>query len=107
MKISILLPLKENFSPTYAGAVSLFINDTLRSSKFRKNITVYGHTNYKKRLLKHNSGTGAKSTKGYEWVLIYKKLFLSKTNALKFEYKLKKNRKLRSSILKDYNESVS
>jgi putative endonuclease len=40
-------------------------------------------------------------------VLIYKKLFFSKTNALKFEYKLKKNRKLRSSILKDYNESVS
>ena len=49
MKISILLPLKENFSPSYAGAVSLFINDTLRSSKFRKNITVFGHTNYKKK----------------------------------------------------------
>ena len=49
MKISILLPLKENFSPSYAGAVSLFINDTLRSSKFRKDITVFGHTNYKKK----------------------------------------------------------
>ena len=48
MKISILLPLKENFSPSYAGAVSLFINDTLRSSDFRKNITVFGHTNFKK-----------------------------------------------------------
>ena len=52
MKISILLPLKENFSPSYAGAVSLFINDTLRSSKFRKNITVFGHTNYKKKFNK-------------------------------------------------------
>ena len=49
MKISILLPLKENFSPSYAGAVSLFINDTLKSSKFRKDITVFGHTNYKKK----------------------------------------------------------
>ncbi len=49
MKISILLPLKENFSPSYAGAVSLFINDTLKSSEFRKEITVFGHTNYKKR----------------------------------------------------------
>jgi len=48
MKISILLPLKENFSPSYAGAVSLFINDTLKSSKFKKNITVFGHTNYYK-----------------------------------------------------------
>ena len=50
MKISILLPLKENFSPSYAGAVSLFINDTLRTSKFRKNITVFGHTDYKKKI---------------------------------------------------------
>ena len=49
MKISILLPFKENFSPTYAGAVSLFINDTLKLSKFRKNITVYGFTHYKKK----------------------------------------------------------
>ena len=48
MKISILLPFKENFSPSYAGAVSLFINDTLKFSKFRKNITVYGFTDYKK-----------------------------------------------------------
>ena len=80
----------------------------LKSISHLNNKTYVGFTtNYKKRLLKHNSGKGAKSTKGYEWILIYKKVFLSKTNALKFEYKLKKNRKLRSSILKDYNESVS
>ena len=48
MRISILLPFKENFSPSYAGAVSLFINDTLKFSKFRKNIIVYGFTDYKK-----------------------------------------------------------
>ena len=35
MKISILLPYKENFSPSYAGAVSLFINDTLKFSKLK------------------------------------------------------------------------
>jgi putative endonuclease len=80
----------------------------LKSISHLKNKSYVGFTtNYKKRLIKHNSGKGAKSTKGYKWVLIYKKLFLLKTNALKFEYKLKKNRKLRSSILKDYNESVT
>ena len=47
MKISILLPYKENFSPSYAGAVSLFINDTLRISKYKNNTTVYGNTEYK------------------------------------------------------------
>ena len=54
----------------------------LKSISHLNNKTYVGYTtNYKKRLIKHNSGIGAKSTKGYEWVLIYKKLFLSKTNA--------------------------
>ena len=48
MKISILLPYKENFSPEYAGAVSLFVKDTTLRSKFKKNIIVFGHTEYKK-----------------------------------------------------------
>ena len=47
MKISILLPYKENFSPIYAGAVSLFIKDTVKLSKFKKYITVYGNTDLK------------------------------------------------------------
>ncbi len=47
MKISILLPYKENFSPTYAGAVSLFVKDTVQLSKFKKNITIFGNTNLK------------------------------------------------------------
>ena len=46
MKISILLPYKENFSPLYPGAVSLFIKDTSYISKYRKHLTVYGNTNY-------------------------------------------------------------
>ncbi len=49
MKISILLPFKENFSPNYAGAVSLFVKDTSKISKFKKNITIYGNTEYKKK----------------------------------------------------------
>ena len=49
MKISILLPFKENFSPDYAGAVSLFINDTIKLSKFKNTSTVYGFTEYKKK----------------------------------------------------------
>ena len=48
MKISILLPYKENFSPEYPGAVSLFVYETSKISKFKKKITVFGNTNYKK-----------------------------------------------------------
>ncbi|MBD1172566.1 glycosyltransferase [Pelagibacterales bacterium SAG-MED05] len=49
MKISILLPYKENFSPTYPGAVSLFVYETSKKSAFKKNITVYGSTKLKKK----------------------------------------------------------
>ena len=49
MKISILLPYKENFSPEYPGAVSLFVNDTARISRYKKNITIFGNTIYKKK----------------------------------------------------------
>ena len=52
------------------------------------------------RLKKHNSSKGAKATRGYKWKIIYIKRFLSKSEALSFEYFLKKDRKKRSSILK-------
>ena len=48
MKISILLPYKENFSPEYPGAVSIFLNSVIKRSKYKNNITVYGFTNFKK-----------------------------------------------------------
>jgi len=47
MKISILLPYKENYSPEYAGAVSIFVNSTSKLSIFKKNITIFGNTNFK------------------------------------------------------------
>ena len=49
MKIGILLPYKENFSPEYPGAVSLFVNDTSLKSKYKKNIIIFGNTEYKKK----------------------------------------------------------
>ena len=47
MKISVLLPYKENFSPSYAGAVSLFVNDTTKLSKYKNNTVVFGNTQFK------------------------------------------------------------
>ena len=47
MNISILLPFKENYSKKIAGAVSLFVNDTVNISNFKKNIIIYGSTNEK------------------------------------------------------------
>ena len=55
MKISILLPYKENYSYNYAGAVSLFVYDTTKLSKFNKNIIIFGSTNFKSTLSKNYS----------------------------------------------------
>ncbi len=49
MKIGILLPYKENFSPEYPGAVSLFVYETSKKSKYKKDIIVFGNTKYKKK----------------------------------------------------------
>jgi len=49
MKISILLPYKENFSPEYPGAVSIFLNSVIKVSKYKKFITVFGNTLFKKK----------------------------------------------------------
>ncbi len=53
MKISILLPYKENFSPAYAGAVSLFVKDTVKNSKFQKSTYIFGNMEYSKPFLKN------------------------------------------------------
>ena len=50
MKISILLPYKENFSPTYPGAISIFLHGIILKSKYKNKITVYGNTKYKKKI---------------------------------------------------------
>jgi len=64
--------------------------------------TYVGYTNnLKLRLSKHNSNKGAKSTMGYKWKIIYKKKISSKSEAMSYEYLLKKDRKKRLSILKE------
>ena len=48
MTIAILLPFKENYTSNKAGAVSLFINDINKQSKFKSKTTIFGSTNEKK-----------------------------------------------------------
>jgi glycosyltransferase involved in cell wall biosynthesis len=50
MKISILLPYKENYSPSYPGAVSLFVNSVSKISIFQNQTTIYGSTKFKEKL---------------------------------------------------------
>ena len=64
-----------------------------------KTISYVGYTNnLKNRIILHNKGKGAKFTKGKKWKLIYSKKYNSKRIAMREEYILKKNYKLRKEI---------
>ena len=64
-------------------------------------------SNPKKRLVMHNKGKGAKFTRGKRWEIIFKKKLLNKNDALKFEYSLKKNIKLRKKIKEKFINEYS
>ena len=87
MKIAILLPYKENFSPQYPGAVSLFVNETSKISTYKKNIVVFGSTNFKKRFklkyinIKSNKNPFESQTK------IYVNEFIRLQNSQFFNYR--------------------
>jgi putative endonuclease len=71
----------------------------LVSKNKNRTISYVGYTNnINKRLKLHNSSKGAKFTRGRKWKLAYYKKYDSKILAMKEEYKLKKNYKLRSKI---------
>ena len=66
-------------------------------------ISYVGYTkNIKKRLELHNKSIGAKFTRGKKWILAYSKSYKNKSIAMREEYKLKKNIKLRIKIKKDF-----
>ena len=68
-------------------------------SKSIKTVTYVGYTNnLEKRIKLHNTGKGAKFTRGRKWILIYKEKLMSKKEAISREYYIKKNRTLRNKI---------
>ena len=77
------------------------------SKKDKRYISYVGYTNnLENRLKKHNEGKGAKSTRGKKWILIYSKKFKNKKDAMKYEYFLKKNKKLRLNIKQDFLNTI-
>ena len=78
--------------------MSFFVYLILSKHKDRW-ISYVGYTNnIEKRIFLHNNSKGAKFTKGKYWKVIYSKKYSTKVEAMKNEYKLKKNYKLRSKI---------
>jgi len=90
-KISILLPYKENFSPRYAGAVSLLVNDTVLSSKYKNNTTVYGSTDFKEKFYANYKNIN------------FSKYFFESSNIKYAHYFLKLESKNKSDLIEIHN----
>ena len=58
-------------------------------------------TDLNRRLKQHNSGAGAKSTRGRIWVLIYAERYETRGEAMSREWHLKRNRPFRKSLRGD------
>ncbi len=69
----------------------------------KRPVTYVGYTkDLKKRLSLHNSGKGAKFTRGRKWKLIYKEKLKSKSEAISREYYIKNNKIFRNKIKNKY-----
>jgi putative endonuclease len=58
-------------------------------------------TDLDKRLSQHNSGTGARSTRGREWILLYAERYQTREEAMSREWHLKRDRRLRKQMSQD------
>ena len=77
-------------------------------SKGIKPVTYVGYTkDLKRRVNLHNSGKGAKFTRGRKWMLIYKEKFKSKKEAISREYYIKKNKALRNKLKNENLNSIT
>ena len=82
--------------------MTYFVYLIVSNLKKNKKISYVGYTNnLKKRLSLHNTGRGAKFTRGKKWKLVYYEKYDSKSDAMKNEYRLKKNYILRKKLIKN------
>ena len=55
-------------------------------------------TDLEKRLAAHNTGAGAKSTRGRQWRLLYAERFATRGDAMSREWHLKRERAFRKAL---------
>ena len=71
-------------------------------------LTYVGWTlDVERRLAQHNAGTGARSTRGRQWVLLHVERFATRTEAMSREWHLKRDRRFRKSLTPDAARSAT
>ncbi|MDA1325161.1 MAG: GIY-YIG nuclease family protein [Proteobacteria bacterium] len=55
-------------------------------------------TDLDRRLAQHNAGTGARSTRGRQWALLYAERYATREEAMSREWYLKRDRRFRARL---------
>src|SRR6185503_7598115 len=64
-------------------------------------------TDLDRRLWEHNSGCGAKSTRGRSWVLLYAERYEARSAAMSREWHLKRDKAFRRSLRGNWRSAIS
>jgi glycosyltransferase involved in cell wall biosynthesis len=91
MKISILLPYKENYTYNHAGAVSIFIDGINKKSKFKNKTLVFGNTTHNNYLAKNYKNIN------------FDKKFISSSSKIYVQNFIKLEKKNKSEIIEIHN----
>ncbi len=91
MKISVLLPYKENYTKNHAGAVSIFVKGVNNYSKYKSSINIYGNTEFKNFLSKNYKN------------IPFQKQFLQSSSKIYVNNFIKLEKKRKSDIIEIHN----
>ncbi len=64
-------------------------------------------TDLERRLSEHNAGTGARSTRGREWVLLYAERYATRREAMSREWHIKRDQGFRKRLWKTTNSGTT
>ena len=77
--------------PSFVYVLGCLTND--------RHLTYVGWTtDVDRRLIQHNAGTGARTTRGRPWVLLHTEKFRTRRQAMSREWYLKRDRKFRKQL---------
>ena len=74
----------------------VYVLASVRRGKLRS--YVGWSTDPEKRLAQHNSGKGAKSTRGHSWLLVYAEKYKTRSEAMSREWHLKRDKVFRRQL---------
>jgi putative endonuclease len=93
--MSTSLPDDDTSRPTETNIVYV-----LGSAARDRYLTYVGWTNdLARRLAQHNAGTGARSTRGRQWVVLHTETFATRNEAMSREWYLKRDRAFRKQLV--------